>query len=381
MDRAYRHLIGIQSVLALANATAAVFTIIYLLKEEGFAIRDSVLFSLLTFAVASLTCVALVRIRPRRIAFLMMLGLAILASSYVTFLVAHGWPLLVYVGIAWGLYIPLFFVPFNKLIVATTRTHDRAGRIGGFIFAYTAVAIVAPTLGGTIITGAGDSGYPAVFSFAAIVLTVGVFLIARLGVGREPLVVAFDLPRLGRRTSAALLAEGGFEGLAFGVVPLLAYGFTRDELGIGGLFSLFALAGGTVTVFMGVASDRLRDRRTFLLVGAGATAAATLLVVVASSYSTLALGNSLVSLTSPIAPLFLLTMAVERIPSRPGDALVTREFLLNSGRAASLAGFFLLLGLGVAPTHGFALAGLCMAAVALARPRKPPPERDARPSV
>lgn len=369
MDRTYRHLMAIQSVLALANATASVFTFVFLLKLEGFGIGDVVLFSLLSFATATLTCVALVRARPLRAGFLMITGLAILASSYVAYLFAHGWALLVYVGIAWGLYIPLFFVPFNALVVATTRAEDRAGKIGGLFFAYTAVAIVAPTLGGTIITG---SGYPVVFSFAALVLLANVALVARLPGGREPLPLAFDVPHLGARTAAALFAEGGFEGLSFGVIPLLAYAFTRDEFGIGGLFSLFALAGGTVTVLLGVASDRMRDRRPFLLAGASATAAASVLVVAAASLPALALGNSLVSLTSPIAPLFLMTMAVERIPARPAHAIITREVLLNGGRAASLAAFFGLLALGVSPAHGFALAGVCIAAVAVARPWKSP---------
>lgn len=377
MDRAYRHLIAIQSVLALANATAGIFTIVFFLKR-GFAIESVVLFSLISFLVATLTCIALVRTRPRMGGALMIVGLAILSSSYVAYLVADGWPLLLYVGIAWGLYIPLFFVPFNVLIIGTTRAEDRAGKIGSFILAYTAVAILAPTLGGTIIESAG---YAVVFSFAAVVLVGNVALVARLRVGRDSLPISFDLSHLGRRTAAALLAQGGFEGLAFGVVPLLVYGFTQDELGIGGLFSLFALAGGAVTVLLGVASDRLRARRPFLLAGASATAAATTLVVVASSLPAFALANSLVSLTAPIVTLFLFTMAVERIPTRPADAIVTREILLNGGRTASLAAFLTLLAVGLAPRHGYALAGACMAVVALARPWRSSPERLPRASV
>jgi len=378
MDRAYRNLMGIQSVLALANATAGIFTTISLLKNEGFDTFSAVLFSLLTFAVASVTCIALVLSRPRRGGLLMITGLSILASSYLVFLFAHGWFLLVYVGVAWGVYIPLFFVPFNALVVATTRTEDRAGRIGSFIFAYTAVAIVAPTLGGAIITGAG---YSVVFAFAALILLANVALVARLCVGHERITFAFAFTRLGPRTSIALFAEGGFEGMVFGVVPILAYLFARDELAIGGLYSLFALAGGAITVLLGLASDRFKDRRPFLVAGAAATAASTVLVVIATSLPSLALGNSLVSLTSPIAPLFLLTMAVERIPDRPAAAVVTREILLNGGRTVSLAAFLVLLVLGVPPTHGFALAGASVAVVALAQAWRPPTRESPGASV
>jgi len=367
---------AIQVVLALANATAAVFLFVFLLKNEGFSLGALVVFSVISFVIASLLCAVLVRLRPLRSDLLMSMGLAILASSYAAFLVVGGWPLLVYVGVAWGLYIPLFFVPFNALVIATTRTEDRTGKIGGLVLSYTAVAILAPTLGGTIIEAAG---YGVVFSFAAIVLVADIALLAHLRIGREAVPIAFDFPRLGSRTAAALFAEGGFEGLFFGVVPLLAYTFTQEELSLGGLFSLFALAGGVVTVTLGVLSDRMRDRRPFLILGAGATAASTALVVTATSLPAFALANSLVSLTSAIAPVFLFTMAVERIPARPGHASVTREVLLNGGRTMSLAAYLVLLAVGVGPFPAFALAAVCLAVVAIARPWKSPQDLGAAP--
>ena len=376
MDRAYRRLIAIQVVLALGNATAGIFLFVFLLKNEGFSVGALVVFSLISFVIATLLCGVIVRVRPLRSDLLMSAGLAILSSSYAAYLVVGGWPLLVYVGIAWGFYIPLFFVPFNALVIATTRTEDRAGKIGGFVLSYTAVAILAPTLGGTIIEA---SGYGVVFSFAAIVLVADIALLARLRIGREPQRFAFDFRRLGPRTAISLFAEGGFEGLAFGVVPLLAYTFTQQELSFGGLFSLFALAGGAVTVTLGVLSDRMKDRRPFLILGAGATAASTALVVTATSLPTFAFANSLVSLTSAIAPVFLLTMAVERIPGRPGDAVITREVLLNGGRTASLSAYLVLLAVGVGSFPAFALAAVCLAVVAIARPWKSPQDLGAAP--
>src|SRR3972149_879301 len=142
MDRSYRRLMAIQVVLALANASAAVFVFVFLLKRDGFAIGDLVVFSILSFGIATLLCAVLVRARPRRGDLLMSAALAILASSYAAFVVASGWPLLVYVGVAWGLYIPLFFVPFNAPVIATTRTEDRAGKIGGLFLSFTAACIL-----------------------------------------------------------------------------------------------------------------------------------------------------------------------------------------------------------------------------------------------
>src|SRR3972149_4010056 len=61
--------------------------------------------------------------------------------------------------------------------------------------------------------------------------------------GRRRIRFRFAFRAVGVRTSAALLAEGGFEGIAFGVVPILAYGFTQKAVDLGGLFSLLALGG------------------------------------------------------------------------------------------------------------------------------------------
>lgn len=375
MERSYRHVLLVQSMLALANAAAALFGIVFLLKREGLSFEALVVFSLLQFAIATGACVALVRARPRRGMTLMTSGLAFLVSSYLAFLVLHGWPLLLFVAFAWGLYIPLFFLPFNALVVATTRTEDRAGKIGGLFLAYTAVAIVAPSLGGAIVESAG---YGVLFAFAACLLVANGALVVRLGIGRQRLALAYDARTMGTRTATALFAEGGFEGLAFGVVSLIAYTFAKEELSFGGLFSLFALAAGVVSVTLGVVSDRLRNRQLFLIAGAASSALAAILVVRASSLEQFALGNSLLSLTASIAPLFLLTIAIERFPGRSGSAIATREVLLNAGRTTSLAAFFLLTIAGIPLQHAFLLATVCLAFVALGAPATPSAQRRIR---
>jgi len=76
---------------------------------------------------------------------------------------------------------------------------------------------------------------------------------------------------------------------------------------------------------------------------------------------------------------FLFTMAVERIPARPGHASVTREVLLNGGRTMSLAAYLALLAVGVGPFPAFALAAVCLAVVAIARPWKSPQDLGAAP--
>lgn len=365
MDGTYRKILLVQSLLALANATAAVFGVVYLLKAEGFPARDLVLFGLVEFLAASAVCLAIVRARPRHGVALMVAGLFVLISSYAAFVVLRGWPLLLYVAVAWGLYIPLFFLPFNALVVGTTRTEDRAGKIGGFIFAYTVVGVLAPSLGGAI----AFASYDLLFAFAIVVLIADVAVLLRLKLGREDYHFAFDFRGMGPRTSVAVFAQGAFEGLAFGLTPLIAFAFTKEELSIGGLFSLFALAGGAITVALGIASDRLRNRRPFLLTGVVVSALAAILVARAATLAEFALANSLVSLTASIAPLFLFAISVERLPGRVGPAVATREVLLNAGRTVSLAASLALVLFGLTAQKTFLLAAFSLGFVALGAPR------------
>jgi len=356
----------VQAVLAAANSMAVVFAILFLLDQGGFGVPDVVLFNLLSFGAATIVCVAMTRVRPGRARAQMAAGLTVLAVAYGSYLVLRGWPLLLFVAVAWGAYIPLFFLPFNALVIGITGPEDRAGKIGSFILTYTAVGIAGPYVGGILVD---RLGYDALFAIAAGILAVDLGFVLRLREGRRRIRFRFAFRAVGVRTSAALLAEGGFEGIAFGVVPILAYGFTQKAVDLGGLFSLFALAGGVMTVALGVWSDRLRNRRPFLLAGAACSTLASLLVVGARSLGEFAAGQSLLALTASLAPLFLFTIAIERVPGRPASVIATRELLLNAGRTASLAACFVLVSFGLTAQHAFLLAAVSLAFVALGDPR------------
>lgn len=363
MDRAYGRLLALQSILAAANSMGVVFAITFFVDQENFVSRDVVLLNLFAFGISSLACVGIARARPMRARPLMAVGLAVLAASYASYLVLRGWPLMAVVAAAWGAYVPLFFLPFNVLVIRRTRTEDRARKIGTLVLTYTAVAIVGPTIGGAVVDA---FGYGTLFAISAAISAAGIAFLALVDDG-EPVSFRFAFRRTGPRTSAALFAEGAFEGMSFGVIPLIAYAFTAEESQIGNLFSLFALAGGIVTVLLGAVSDRMRNRSPFVVLGAVASAVAAVLVVRAPSLADFAIGNSLLSLTASVAPIFLFAIVVERLPDDPAGAIVTREVLLNLGRTASLAAYFSLVAFGVTAQGAFVVAAVGLAFVALGR--------------
>ena len=362
MERTYRDLLVLQLILAAANSMAYVFAITYF-RSQGFSNRDVVLLNVVAFGVSAAGCIAFTRSPAVRARTALTAGLVLLAGSYAAYLLLRGWALLLFVAFAWGAYVPLFFLPFNALLIGLTKPEDRARKVASFILVYTVVGIAGPSVGGAIVERVG---YGALFALSAILLILEIAVVFRLGVGDRRLAFAFDFHRMGARTNIALFAEGGFEGMAFGILPLIAYGFTTGAIDLGGLFSLFALAGGVVTIALGILSDRLRNRRPFLVAGATCSVLASLLVVQAGSFAAFAIGNSLLSLTSSIAPLFLFTIAVERGPGRHAEAIATREVLLNCGRTLSLSVFFVLMTFGTGVQQAFLLAAVSLAFVAVA---------------
>src|SRR2546427_10388101 len=64
-------------------------------------------------------------------------------------------------GLAFGIYLPLFWLPMNSLLVRETSPANRAGRLAGVTATFTTVAVVAPVLGGHL---AVTAGFPLLFS-------------------------------------------------------------------------------------------------------------------------------------------------------------------------------------------------------------------------
>src|SRR5439155_1600071 len=67
-------------------------------------------------------------------------------------------------GMAFGVYLPLFWLPMNSLLVRETSPANRAGRLAGVTATFTTGAVVAPVLGGYL---AVTVGLRFLFSFAS----------------------------------------------------------------------------------------------------------------------------------------------------------------------------------------------------------------------
>src|SRR2546422_922538 len=91
----------------------------------------------------------------------MPVGLATMAAGHFAFaFLPANWAVLVG-GLAFGVYLPLFWLPMNSMLVRETSPGNRAGRLAGVTATFTTVAVVAPVLGGYL---AVTVGFPFRFS-------------------------------------------------------------------------------------------------------------------------------------------------------------------------------------------------------------------------
>src|SRR2546428_6838402 len=147
----YRELLGLVAVQSFGNQLTGSFWIIYLVsRPHPLAFGVATLLWVIAFLTAALG--VLLMARGRRIAARtsMTVGLGTMAAGHFAFaFLPANWVVLVG-GLAFGVYLPLFWLPMNSLLVRETSPANRAGRLAGVTATFMTVAVVAPVLGGDL---------------------------------------------------------------------------------------------------------------------------------------------------------------------------------------------------------------------------------------
>jgi len=355
MDRrAFFGLMLIETMLAFGITFAASFNIIYMYNELGVPLWYGPMYFLLGFGISALVSLWMSwrpHIDPRNA---IMFGLLCLCVEYSLFLIVHdGWLLGIIVGVAFGLYLPFFWIPVNILMARMTDKDDRGVTYGAFFFAWPLAAFVAPFLGGLVI---GFANYALLFitGIAIIASTIGVVFAYRKYIPTKQ-VMRIRIDALGKRNVLALLGEGGFEGVFWAGLILVTYTFTQDELAIGALFSLFGLCAGIMAIILGKVSDKIQNRVFFLRVSALASIPCVIAVSYASSVEEFALANGLLEVACFVLPIFLFAILTDKMEDAKNDSVVGREFFLNIGRVVTISILMTLLYFDFTPQQCFLL--------------------------
>ena len=342
--RDYRALIGVLAVQAFGNQMAASFWLVHLVSApQPLRFDVAILVWVIGFGVAALTVLGIARGRPIRATTSMTFGLTTMILGHLSFALLPPFEGMVIGGVAFGLYVPLFWLPLNSLIVRDTNRENRAGRLAGITATFAITGVLGPALGGFL---ADRAGYRVVFVLAGAVVAANLVLVRRLAQADESFAFSIDLRRTGARTSLAFFGQGGVDGLLSAATPLGSFIFTRNSLELGLLFALFSLAAGIVAIILGRVSDRVRVRAPFLLLGPILSVPACLIAYFVRDLGTFAFAVGWLSMTSAIAPSFIFTILIDRTGREIPTVTATRELLLNASRTLALLGGLVVLLLG-----------------------------------
>src|SRR3989475_3741952 len=139
----YRELLGLVAVQSFGNQMTGSFWIVYLVSRPV-DFRVATLLWVIAFLTAALGVLLMARGRPIPARTSMTVGLATMAAGHFAFaFLPANWVVLVG-GIAFGIYLPLFWLPMNSLLVRETSPANRAGRLAGVTATFTAVGVVPP---------------------------------------------------------------------------------------------------------------------------------------------------------------------------------------------------------------------------------------------
>jgi len=352
--RAFAGLVIIETMLAFANTFAASFNVIYMFNELDMPIWSGPIYLGLGFGISILVSLWMSRrphLDPRNA---MIFGLACLTVEYSLFLfVTDGWILALSVGVAFGLFYPFFWTPFNVLMAQMTDKNDRGVKYGVFFFIWPLVTFIAPLLGGLLIRSAG---YNALFAVGiGIVASTAVMIVAYRNYIPKDQVMRIRPEAIGRRNTIATLGEGGFEGVFWIGVTLVAYEFSQDEVSLGALFSLFGLSAGLMAIILGKVSDRIQNRIFFLRASALASIPCIVLVYLSGSLEEYAVANGILEFACFALPVFVFVILTDKLEETKNDSVLTREYLLDIGRVASIAVMMTLLYYGFSARECFLL--------------------------
>jgi len=362
--RGYRELLLLLGLVAFAASVTGSFWVVFLSKVRELPPElVASLFAGATFVAAAMSFV-LSRVPSLPATKTMIAGLACLAGMQVALAALEGPPLYALFALLYGLYIPLFFLPWNVLVTEQTRFHDRGAKLAGISLGYNAAAVGAPFIGGLV---AGLMGFPALFLLGAGVLVVAATVAALYAQRPDDVRLRFDLRRLGGRVAAAYLAQGGIDGVLWTAIPLVALTFVTQDVQLGALFSLFALMGGVFGVVLGRWSDRIRRRRRFIVLGATLPIPLAVAVALAPNLAVFAIANGLLSATLIVGPTFVNAVAVDRLEGEVGLVMCTREALLNVSRGTTSVAILVLFLLGLPVQLVLLLVAVLLPLEALAR--------------
>lgn len=366
MTRALRNILLIETLLAMAGTMVSPFISIYLFRSELGYISIAGFYGM-CFVMCVLFCIIFSYYPVTNARLSISLSMGVLILNYLSiYLVPSPWLFIVSPAL-FALYVMWFWLPFNFIFCQLTSKGDRGTTIGIIFLLFPIIQLVTPLVAGALIS---SEGYRPLFLLATAILAVNIFLPYFLLKGRLGKVTEkarLDFRPFGRRLSAGLVLQGIQDGIFFFLLPLVSFGTMGGEFGVGLAMSLFAVGGAVGALVVARISDRSGDRVTWLRVGALACVPLFLLVWAFPTLYVFMVCIGVAQFTMYIVSILVMTMAVDRNERHKPTALLSRELLLEAGRAIGAVLVAVVWMVSYDLFLGFAVAAVAIGASAIAK--------------
>ena len=354
-------------MLAFATTLASPFISIFLFKRSMLGIISIANFYGLCFAFSVLFCVLFTFMPVLKAWLYISLSFVVLIAYYLSiWLLPPTWIFIVCPPL-FALYVMWFWLPFNFLFCDLTCKGDRSTTIGLTFLLFPVIQLIMPLVGGTVISKAG---YNEMFLVTATILAVGVLMSFFLLRGKDGLITErarLDFKPFGRNLIAGLLLQGMQDGIFTFLLPLMSLSMTGGEFGVGMALSLLAVGGAAGAVIVARISDKSGDRVSWLRVCALASVPLFLLVFVFPTFFVFMICIGIAQLTISVVSILVMTMSVDKNEAHKPTALLTRELLLELGRALGVVAIALTRMLWHQLIAGFVVAAVALGASAVAK--------------
>ncbi|QJC51358.1 MFS transporter [Paenibacillus albicereus] len=375
-------LLAVLTLYNCANALSGVFVPVYLFKaNQSYALVG--LFSLLQYAAGGL-CAYLAGSWAKRKGLVASLrtGIAVSGAFYLAVLLlgskAASWaaPLGLLSGTAGG----FFWLAYNVLYFEITERDNRDAYNGMAGLLGSAVAMAAPFLSGLVISGSGgNAGYTLIFSVSLALFGAAALLSAKIKKRPPQGRYRWSFPAAElrqpespwRRFAPAIALQGLRDGVFLFVLGLAIYASTGAEQKVGTYYLVTSLVGMAAFWLCGRKLGPER-RRTAMLAGTLALAAALLPLLGGMSYASLLLVGIGTALFSPLylipitSSVFDLMGRSEEAASSRVELTVLRELALTTGRLAGVLAFIAVAGRSAPDSPSFAWLLLALGSAPIA---------------
>ena len=326
MGDLFRRVLGLQLTNMFAETFAWQFIYLHA-HDAGHSEVAITAFFIIMFGMAVVFAPLISRSTPT--GRFMALGLVARFAGLAIVLSVAWYGTLLAAAVLWGLFIILFWVPYNVVFLRMTTDSDRAGRSTILFGMFAVTSAVFPLLGGRLFE---DVGVWCVACVAIAVLAVGAVIALRTPWG-EPM--QFDLRRSFKQEghlAPVVAGEGLWQGVFWVAVPIGTFRMFDQGSQYGAFLAFLGLMAGLASVVAGRWSDRTQDRKLPLIVSTLGVAIFTLAAALVHGDITmwsLMVGMTYFFLYMMMA--FTFTIVTE-LGKGVDDTMGMREVMLNVGR-------------------------------------------------